>query len=54
MNVAQHDLLRLTAPDAASHLGGHLDMDFDPEMNFEHDGLLYVWSRMGDIYLHAP
>lgn len=41
MNVAQHDLLRLTAPDAGHHLGGHLDMEaFDPDMNFEPDGLL--------------
>lgn len=41
MNVAQHDLLRLTAPDTG-HLGGHhLDMDaFDPDMTFENEGLL--------------
>lgn len=54
MNVAQHDLLRLTAPDAANHLGGHLDMDFDPEMNFEHEGLLYVSSGTRDLYLEIP
>lgn len=44
MNVAQHDLLRLTAPDAGHHLGGHLDMEaFDPDMNFEPEGLLCVF-----------
>jgi len=43
MNVAQHDLLRLTASDAGHHLGGHLNMDaFDPDMNFEPEGLLCV------------
>lgn len=42
MNVAQHDLMRLSVPDA-NHMGGHLDMDvFDPDMNFENDGLLCV------------
>jgi hypothetical protein len=46
MNVAQHDLLRLTAPDAG-HLGGHIDMDsFDPDMNFETEGLLCVFPPL--------
>jgi hypothetical protein len=44
INVAQHDILRLTTPGAAL-LGGPLEMDaFDHDLTFETDGLLCVPS----------
>jgi hypothetical protein len=39
-NVAQNDILRLTAPDSGQHLGS---MDaFDHDLNFEGENLLYL------------
>jgi len=48
INVAQHDILRLTTPGSAL-LGGPLEMDaFDHDLTFEADGLLCVPSTSAD------